>query len=262
MKESIHRIINRIIDRFTGFGIDKELERILAFDSYSREEIEIYHREAFQNLAGYATQAEFYKQFEGKPVEEFPLMNRASYVQNQKEMNTHAAHACFERKSSGSTGIPVSHFVTKEMLLAKRVSHQKMLQWYGLTRESSEMKMGGAPADLKTRIYYRLRNKRYLNSHLLSKENMPLFTRRFNRFKPKVLYGYPSIIHDFVMYAQVQGVKLHEPHLVVTHAEDLNDEVKKRIEEAFPGASLVYRSEYSCHLSPRQVAYGRGYSHL
>ncbi len=238
-KVSIYKSINNLVDRLTGFRLDKELEEILLFDGYTRNEIEAYQHKAFLKLSEYASKSDFYKGFEGKPLEDFPLMEREKYIQMHDKLITHAADAYHEVRSSGTTGVPVELYITREMLLAKRVSHQKMLHWYGLNRESSEMKMGGSQANLKTRIYYYLRNKRYFNSHLFTNRNISSIARRFNRFKPRVLYGYPSIIHEFIMQSTIRGIKLHIPEIVVLHAENLHDEVKARFIEVFKGAAIV-----------------------
>jgi phenylacetate-coenzyme A ligase PaaK-like adenylate-forming protein len=236
---NIYKNINSVVDRLTGFALEGELEKVLLFDAYNHDEIKTYQLEAFRKLTEFASKSEFYKGYADKPLEAFPLMERESYIQNHSKLISHAAEAFHKVRSSGSTGTPVEHYITREMLLAKRVSHQKMLHWYGLNRESSELKMGGFQMDTKTHIYYYLRNKRYFHSHLFVNRNISSIAKRFNRFKPHVLYGYPSIIHEFIMQCAIRGIKLHVPEIIVLHAENLYDEVRARFAEVFKGAAIV-----------------------
>jgi len=239
MRAALFRLINRQIDRVTGFNIREALKRTLAFDQMSRDEIEHYQKEKFQKLGNIASHARFYSKQRGKSLQDWPLMTREGYAREFPGLETYQVKSYIRRRSTGSTGIPVTHCITREMLLAKRVSHQKMLAWHGLTRESSEMKLGGEPAKLKTRIYYVLRNKRYINSYRVSEQDIKRIVRKYNRFKPRVLYGYPSVINEFIRRAATAGRKLHQPDLIVTHAENLYLEIRETFEKHFPGVKIA-----------------------
>ncbi len=73
---SLFRIINYLIDKFTGFRILEETKNILEMDTWTREEILAYQDEKFQRLAKAAEKSEFYRAYAGKPLEEYPVMDR------------------------------------------------------------------------------------------------------------------------------------------------------------------------------------------
>lgn len=234
-----YKIVNNVIDIFTGFDINSGIEKAVEFDFRSRREIEEFQKEKFKLLASMACNSDFYKKLKGKDYSEFPVMTRENFVLNSARLQTYIHKPFKTVKSSGSTNTPVVHYVTKEMLLAKRISHQKMLNWYGLNRESPEFKVGGLPIDRKTKIYYYLKNKRYSSSFDVSENTLPAIVKEFNRFKPKVLLGYPSSIKNFLNFSKIKNYSLNPPEIVVTHAENLYKDVVDIIKKSFPSARIV-----------------------
>ncbi|NJK87714.1 MAG: hypothetical protein HC906_18805 [Bacteroidales bacterium] len=218
--ETIHRIANKAVDRLTGFDISKRITSAIAFDFKSRNEIENNQKEKFEILKAKANLSEFYTEYQNACYSQFPIMTRENFMKNVERLKTGIKPYKIVL-SSGSTSNPVTHYITKEMLLAKRVSHQKMLTWYGLNRESSEFKIGGLPTNLKMRTYYILKNKRYFNSYSLSQHKLTDILKTYNRFKPKLVTGYPSAIEHFFKSSLKTGMKLHSPELIITHAENL-----------------------------------------
>ena len=234
-----YKTINFIIDKFTGYNISQGVINALEFDFLSRDEIYQYQQQKFQELSQIASQSEYYKNFCNKPLKDFPLIDRVEYQANIERMKTNYNHPYHIGESSGSTGHPVNQYVTKDMLQAKRVSHQKMLRWYGLNRESPEFKLGGLKCSFKTNVYHYLRNKRYFDSYTITEMTLKKITRLYNRFKPKVLYGYPSAINKFLMFAKSHNIKLFHPAIVVTHAENLYKEFENNYRNFFPDSKIV-----------------------
>lgn len=236
---NIYKALNRITDTVTGYDIRKGKARAVSFDFLDRKQIDNYHQQKFRELAIIASTSEYYKNFRDKPIEAFPLIDREEYLHHMHQMRTGCKHPYTVSQSSGSTGKPVQQYISKAMLTAKRSSHQKMLSWYGLTRESPEFKLGGVQDNLKTKIYYYLRNKRYYNSFYISDQTLPGIVRHYNRFRPAVLYGYPSTINRFALFARENNLVLHHPRIIVTHAENLYKYIRENLSVAFPDSSIV-----------------------
>ena len=232
-------MINTGIDRITGYPINSSLVKALAFDFNQREEIDAYQQEKFLQLTSIAAKSDFYSGYAGKSLNDFVLIDREAFCQHFDRLKTGHVNPVHVQKSSGSTGSPVWHYITSEMLLAKRVSHQKMLRWHGLQRESPEVKFGGMPANFKTRLYYRLRNKLFFNSYNISDRFLLDIIRQYNRFKPSVLYGYPSMIHKFAAYSLERGIALRPPEIIVSHAENLYEEYRSVFQNVFPGVPII-----------------------
>lgn len=239
LKQLIAKLVNIAIDNLTGFSINKESKKARAFDFLTRGQIIDYQNKKFRELSSIASKSVYYKGLANKPLDEFPMMDRETYTLNIENLQTNYSKPYFVRKSSGSTGTPVPQFVTKEMLLAKRVSHQKTLAWYGLRRESAEFKLGGLPVDFKTKLYYWFKNKRYVSSYQISPKSISKIARSYNRMQPEIMYGYPSAIFNFITNAKNMGIDLHHPKIIVTHAENLYREIEEKYREIFPQSEIV-----------------------
>ncbi len=235
----MYKKINSLIDFLTGYNISRELVKSLDQDSWDRKQILQDQARKFSRLISIAVTSEFYGNFQNKDLHEFPIMDRSVFKNNQERILTRYKGSSIIQHTSGSTGNPVTLYITKEMLLAKRTSHQKMLAWYGLKRESPEFKIGGVKESFNTVLYYYLKNKRYFNSFQIRADDMDHITKTYNRFKPSLLYGYPSAMYHFIRFSERVGMKLHEPELITTHAENLDQEVKAKLRSTFPSAKIA-----------------------
>ena len=235
----LYRFLNRMIDRMTMCKLKHELDKVLDMDTWTRERIRANQIEKFARLSEIAGHSEFYRPFAGKPLEEYPVLYREDFKVHAGELKTHLRKPYFVNHTSGSTGNPIEICISREMLMAKRVAHQKMLRWFGVPREAPEFKIGGVKVGWKFRIYYYFRNKRFINSFRFSQKKVERIIRKYNRFKPEVLYGYPSAIFNFVQAAESCCIPVHQPRIVVTHAENLYHEFREKFEAVFPGAKIV-----------------------
>ncbi len=235
----MYKIINRIIDIVTGFNIKSELIKILTIDGWTRQMIIDDQRVKFEKLSNIAGSSQYYRTYQGKDLNEYPIMSREEFRNNFEELKTEIRKPYSIQYTSGSTSTPVTHIISKEMLLAKRISHQKLLHWHGLTRESPEFKIGGIESNFVSRLYYVLKNKRYVHSFEIKDRKKRKIIKKYNRFKPSILYGYPSTIYDLIMYAENQGIKMHNPNIIVTHAEILAKEFKEKFQSIFPNSRVL-----------------------
>lgn len=235
----ISRISNKAIDLATGFKIDETLKAVLRMDAWSREEIDAYQAEAFKQLLSRIQGSFFYKEYLGCELSEFPIVDKSVLRKHYSGIIIPENKAYTEVSTSGTSGQPLKIPFSREMLLRKRVSHQKMLAWFDINRESKEIKIAGPEPSLKYKLYYLLRNKRQFSSFDLNPVRCRGLIQRYNRFKPEVLYGYPSSIASFLNYARSDNIELFAPRIVVTHAENLYQHIEEQIQEYFPRARLI-----------------------
>jgi phenylacetate-coenzyme A ligase PaaK-like adenylate-forming protein len=239
MRLQVCRIFNQVFDLITGYEINNALAKAIERDFWNRDQIVSDQSLKFQKLSSIASKSEYYSSYRGRDISAFPIMGRQEFKLNQERIKTHYKGSYLLRHSSGSTSSPVTHMISKEMLLAKRVSHQKMLTWYGLCRESPELKIGGLKPEKYTFLYYYLKNKRYFSSFQIDKSSMAAVMKTFNDFKPSILYGYPSSIYNFVTLLEINNQKEHEPRIIVTHAENLYKEMEDKFTRVFPDARII-----------------------
>ncbi len=235
----IQKMMNSGIDLITGFNIQSELQKILEMESWTREQIENDQAEKFKRLSQYAVLSEYYKSFEGKSLVEFPVMGREEFKKNTDKLRTRFRKPYYINYTSGSTGVPVKLILSKEMLLAKRVAHQKLLKWNGLTREAREFKVGGVPVSRKSKVYYFFKSKRFVSSLGISEKSIDKLIKKFNHFKPEILYGYPSSLFNFIQLSINRKKILYSPKLIITHAENLLPGFVNMFKSVFPTVKIV-----------------------
>jgi phenylacetate-CoA ligase len=239
MKPNLYTASNQLIDLLTGYPVNNGTDKIMETEHWSKAQIISDQQKKFEKLTEIASKSDYYKKYKSKSLNEFPVMNRDEFKINLSRIKTNYRGSYLIQHSSGSTSIPVTLLISKEMLLAKRVSHQKMLRWYGLTRESSELKLGGIKQNLPVILYYYLKNKRYYDSFQIREENMDSIVRKYNTFHPDILYGYPSAIYRFIKYSGIRNYRLHEPEVICTHAENLYNEIVEEFSRFFPKTNIV-----------------------
>jgi phenylacetate-CoA ligase len=235
----MHKAFNKLFDLITGFDIAGELQKVLKFDEMSQNQIHQIQLDKFNLLKKYACRSAMYKNFLNKDYKSFPIVNRESLKKDFHKFLTNFRKPYSIQHSSGSTSDPISIIVSREMLLAKRVSHQKMLHWFGIDREAKEFKIGGVKESMATQIYYYLKNKRYYNSFRINEDTIKRIITHYNKFKPIVLYGYPSAIFGFIQMAHKKDLKLHSPKVIATHAENLYPEIEEKFASTFPESSIA-----------------------
>ncbi len=256
----MRKIVNYLADVFTGFPLNSNLKKVLAMDDWSRAEIEIYQQTMFERLKQYAIKSEIYKNYADKELSEFPIFERSFYSDHENLFLTKFKKPYRIIYTSGTTGTPRKIYVSKEMLLAKRTSHLKMLSWYGLKREDKELYIGWAELNLLKKIYYKLKNKIFLSSNGIDKEKALQYIKTLNKEKPVILFSYPYAIYLILGYAEEMNLSLHQPKVIYTGAENLFSYMKDRIVRHFPESILV--NEYWSTESNIAVTCPHGQLHI
>jgi len=230
---SFFKLSNWLIDGITGFNLKQELKCSIDMDSWGREDIMDYQNKAFKALRNAAAQSKRYAGFQNADLKEFPVISKYDLQKDGLSFYTNIRKPYKIQSTSGSSGIPLDILVSKEMLLKKRTSHLKLLYLYGLQRESREMKIGGGRQGFKTRVYHLLRNKKAIPTNIIQSDTFDQIIQMYNRFRPKILYGYPSAIYDLVSRANANNISMHHPELVILHAETLFNHQKQLIQKTF-----------------------------
>lgn len=256
----MRKYLNTLIDKVTGFPLDTSLRKVLAMDKWSRQEIEDYQHIMFEKLKQYAIKSSIYKDFKDKSLNEFPVFSRDFYINHEKEFLTRIRKPYREIYTSGTTGLPRKIYVSKEMLLAKRTSHLKMLSWYGLKREDKELYIGWAEENLFLKIYYKIKNKIFLSSFGIDQKKAMKFIKILNSAKPRIVFSYPYALDFILAYAETLNAKLFQPRIIYTGAENLLPYIRERIAKHFPESVLI--NEYWSTEANIAVECPRGNMHI
>ena len=178
-------------------------------------------------------------------------------VMTKKEL--HARHDEFvaaDRKyrytcdsTSGSSGPATLVYTDRDAAAFEHSAFMRSLQWWNVQYGVKIAKFWGTQLDQKRIIKDKIRDIS-LNRITLSTNNIneKMLLRHYNRiikFKPKVIHGFTSAIHEFAKFCKNYRISEFNfgVDLVITTGEVLHDFQKKDIEDIF---GKVIMDEYGC----------------
>ena len=182
--------------------------------------------------------------FDNFTLDEFkklPTMTRKDIQQHGNEMAWHnVPGGCFRYTTGGSCGQPLIFNYGRSRQASDAAGRIRARRWWGVNVGDPEIYLWGAPVELnktdriKT-IRDRLLNQLILNAFEMSPENMSLYLRVIQKFKPKCIYGYASSIELLAKYAFQTNQQISLPNLkvVCTTGEPLYSEQRELISNFF-----------------------------
>lgn len=150
------------------------------------------------------------------------------------------------KTTGGSTGEAVTIAKDRIAMAHARGAMWRNYSWWGIDIGDRQGRFWGIPIRRSQRIRYRivdfLSNRIRLSSFAFSDEDLFLYFRRLDRFKPFYLYGYASMIYEFANFLRRARLRFSVP-LVITTSEVLYPQQKRLIEEVL---NCRVFNEYGC----------------
>jgi phenylacetate-CoA ligase len=141
--------------------------------------------------------------------------------------------------SSGTTNTPVQFHRDIEALRNKTALQLQLNTWANYDSGDSVMTLWGAHRDLAMQPNWRWRlyeetllRRTSAPAGFLSPEILERFRERYEKHRPKVLYGYSTILAAFASHMQQHGMR-HKPEVIIATAEVLNDSNRQLVESVF-----------------------------
>lgn len=154
-----------------------------------------------------------------------------------------------KRKTSGSSGVPFQFYRDRRMTAQMDAVMWAAYSWHGVFPGDRQARFWGMPVGLmassERRITDRLQNRRRLSAFDVTKRRCLAYFQQLRGFRPNYMYGYPTLIHEFVQYcraARCDGEELGV-HVVICTGELLHPAVREEI-GSFLNARVV--NEYGC----------------
>jgi len=169
-----------------------------------------------------------------------PVLTRDDVKKNTHEFIS----ARFKRQelipghTSGTTGSPLEFFWDQNTCVYNNAADWRQKNWAGLRYgDRHAVLLGRMIVSAKTRTppFWRmnfLHNQLWLSSFHMSQENLPLYVEKLEKWKPKVIEGYPSTVYILAKYLESQKKKLPLT-AVLTSSETLFPIQRKTIEKSF-----------------------------
>lgn len=146
----------------------------------------------------------------------------------------------YRNSSGGSTGVPVE-FVQDKVYQAWGLAGRLLYNlWAGKDVGEKEIKFWGSERDLlvgKDDILTRLRRWAFnispLNTYKMSTDNMRHHVLRWNRQKPKLVWGYTDSLYRFGQFIMSQKLKIHSPTGIICTTAKLLPEMRSFMERVY-----------------------------
>jgi len=230
---------------------------------YSRKEIEKYQltllksimEHAYKNVKAYEDKynsAGFHPK-DLKSLEDLklvPILLKEELHEKHSDFvaeNKNYKYTC--DSTSGSSGPATYVYTDRSAAAFEHAAAIRSWQWWNVKYGVKVARFWGTQLD-KKRVYSDILRDTALNRITLSTNNLnetmlKKHYTRLTKFKPKVIYGFTSAIHEFTKFCKANKLSLNnsEVDLVVTTGEILNDFQKKDIENLFGN---VIMDEYGC----------------
>jgi phenylacetate-CoA ligase len=181
----------------------------------------------------------------------FPVLEKRQIQQFRDELIAdNCSHdQLIANLTGGSTGTPLSFFVSRDRIHSRSAATWRHNRWAGLDIGDRAAAIWGAARDAPPATWkHRLRNLTidrmiYLNTAQISEARLRSFDHALKRFRPKVIVAYARSIALFARYLRSHGMDAYQPYSIVTSAEVLEPTERSLIEDVF-GCPIFNR--YGC----------------
>lgn len=174
-----------------------------------------------------------------------PFLDKASIREYCDELKSKTAKDLARFSTGGSSGEPLLFYIDNERVSHDVAAKWRATRWWGVDIGDPEIVLWGSPIELGAQDHLRAWRDRILRSTLLSafdlsKENLQRYIDLIRLKKPRMLFGYPSVIARLAGYASERGIDLDSCGVKVAFvtAEKLYDWQRELIAKTF-----------SCHVA-------------
>ncbi len=245
LKNNIYKFLLRI----NGTNFNREYSKIEYLDNLN--DFTNFQKMSVDNLLNHSCKnVKYYKEiFEGyfnkdMSFKEVPILTKNIIKENFKEIisNDLNKRSWYCNSTGGSTGEPLrfvqdkkyikwayanNYYYYKNILGIDEPKSKKIVLW------GSEKDLFENKTSLKTNLVTLLNNTISLNSFKMTDEYMDKYINYINSYKPDLIRGYAGSLYEICRYAERKNKKIHTPQFVISAAETLRSEMRKKIEEIF-----------------------------
>ncbi len=180
-----------------------------------------------------------------------PILEKRHIQEQGKEMvaRNWARDDLIANQTGGSTGAPVSFYLSKARKCSRAAATLRHNHWAGWRIGDRAAVIWGAPRDRPSdswRARLRgvlLREPLWLDTANITETSLAEFHTALLRYRPRIIQAYARSAVLFARYLQARGLTPHRPHSIVTSAEVLEADERRLLEDVF-GCPVFNR--YGC----------------
>lgn len=175
-------------------------------------------------------------------LDAFPIMERDQVREHVDELVTEEFSGELLRSSTGgSSGAPLVFFTDKIKEARHNAQKLRFRQWFGVRPGDRQVDFWGSPIELARQSRLRVAKDRYLlnqvvlSAHDLGEARLEEYVRFLARFRPRLIYGYPTVIHRVAKYVEAHPGALngYQPVAIVCTSEMLYPQMRDGIANVF-----------------------------
>ena len=242
-----------LLQRGRNQGLSRRVHNFASYEKRSLEENQQLQWERLVRLVRYAEgNTSFYRRrFEAAGFDSGYDFTQADFarvpVLTREDIKGHVEEMCSRTynmadltiaATGGTTDTPVKIYRDIDSLRNKTALQIQLNSWAGMFPGDKIFNVWGARQDYaqnpswRWRLYDRgLMRNVWAPTSLLNTEVSEQYRQLLNRFKPKIIYAYPTPLAIFCEYMQQSRKPLHRPEAAICTAEAVLDDQRKIIEE-------------------------------
>lgn len=159
-------------------------------------------------------------------IERFPFIDKEIVKSNEDQFisDKFKKSELIQKKTSGSTGMPLAIYMNKDTTLKERAFVVHIWERIGFTSKSSRILMREIEDKNKGICYFDgLKNELRIDISNMTPENMEIYCKAIERYKPDYIHGYPSATLQLCKFIEKRGIK-HQFKGVLPSSEGMSKE--------------------------------------
>ena len=147
----------------------------------------------------------------------------------------------FKYNTGGSSGEPLVFYTDRHKEAMHNAHKFRARTWFGIYPGDRQVDFWGSPIELnKMNVLRKWKDRYWLNHVLLSafdltEQSLHNYVQFLLSFKPKLIYGYPSVIARVAQFVKDQQIELqgYRPQLIVCTSEMLYPHQRELLQQVF-----------------------------
>lgn len=194
-----------------------------------------YYRQLFADLGLTAADIQ-----SSQDLAKLPFLTKTVIKQQREPLKTKGLGPFIQYNTGGSSGEPLVFFMGEPRVSHDVAAKLRATRWWGVDIGDCEAVLWGSPIELGKQDKIKQLRDWLFRSHLLPAFNLTAastqsYLQQLRQLRPKMLFGYPSVIHQLAQAAQQQQTDMSQLgiQVVFVTSEMLYPHQRELIEQVF-----------------------------
>jgi phenylacetate-CoA ligase len=173
-------------------------------------------------------------------LSKLPFLTKQLISDNQQALCSEPQHQLQRYNTGGSSGVPLIFYMGKARVSHDVAAKLRATRWWGVDIGDPEVVLWGSPIELSKQDRIKKVRDSLFRSYLLpafefTPAHIEAYLQQLQQLKPKMLFGYPSVIHQLALAAETRQLNLSQlgVKVVFVTSEMLFDHQREVIERVF-----------------------------